>query len=96
MHIKSADSLPHVAFRVGIFATLRARFTKGLVNVFSEYTGRCIDTLVNMSLPAATIGAIITASHNPEQDNGIKLIDPSGGMLEESWESIVTELANVP
>lgn len=45
---------------------------------------------------AATIGAIITASHNPEQDNGIKLIDPSGGMLDEGWESIVTELANVP
>lgn len=69
---QNADHLPHVAFRVGIFATLRARFTK------------------------ATIGAIITASHNPEQDNGIKLIDPSGGMLDEGWESIVTELANVP
>jgi len=22
------------------------------------------------------------ASHNPEQDNGVKLVDPSGGMLE--------------
>jgi phosphomannomutase len=22
------------------------------------------------------------ASHNPEEDNGVKLVDPSGGMLE--------------
>lgn len=45
---------------------------------------------------AASIGVIITASHNPEQDNGLKIIDPSGGMLDEALEAVVTELANVP
>uniref|UniRef100_T1K323 phosphoacetylglucosamine mutase n=1 Tax=Tetranychus urticae TaxID=32264 RepID=T1K323_TETUR len=40
------------------------------------------------------IGLMITASHNPAEDNGIKLIDCTGSMLEESWEPICTELAN--
>ncbi|XP_052098534.1 phosphoacetylglucosamine mutase-like [Mytilus californianus] len=43
----------------------------------------------------ATIGAMITASHNPEEDNGVKLVDPMGEMLESSWESIATKLANI-
>ncbi len=43
---------------------------------------------------AASIGVMITASHNPEQDNGVKLVDPAGEMLEQSWEAVATELAN--
>ena len=38
---------------------------------------------------------MITASHNPEEDNGVKLVDPMGEMLESSWESIATKLANI-
>lgn len=38
---------------------------------------------------------MITASHNPEHDNGVKLVDPEGEMLEQSWEVLATELANV-
>lgn len=41
-----------------------------------------------------TIGLMITASHNPECDNGVKLIDPHGEMLEQSWEKLATNLAN--
>jgi len=40
------------------------------------------------------IGAMITASHNPGPDNGIKLVDPKGEMLEAAWESVATRLAN--
>lgn len=43
----------------------------------------------------AVIGVMITASHNDEPDNGVKLVDPHGEMLEASWEVIATELANV-
>ena len=37
---------------------------------------------------------MITASHNPPDDNGIKLVDPMGEMLEGSWEAHATTLAN--
>ena len=40
------------------------------------------------------IGLMVTASHNPEPDNGIKLVDPDGGMLDQSWEAHATILAN--
>ena len=37
---------------------------------------------------------MITASHNPECDNGVKLVDPMGEMLAQSWEGLATMLAN--
>ncbi|KAL1951855.1 hypothetical protein VTO73DRAFT_1004 [Trametes versicolor] len=45
-------------------------------------------------LDGKTIGVMITASHNPEQDNGVKLVDPRGEMLEAAWEVHATNLAN--
>ena len=38
---------------------------------------------------------MITASHNPVCDNGVKLVDPMGEMLNVSWEKHATELANL-
>lgn len=40
------------------------------------------------------VGIMITASHNPPRDNGVKLSAPSGSMLEASWESPLANLAN--
>ncbi|KAG7275621.1 hypothetical protein CRUP_021948 [Coryphaenoides rupestris] len=42
----------------------------------------------------ATIGVMVTASHNPEADNGVKLIDPMGEMVAAAWEVYATQLAN--
>ncbi|KAG9127338.1 Phosphoacetylglucosamine Mutase [Ceratobasidium sp. 392] len=47
-------------------------------------------------LDGKTIGVMVTASHNPEPDNGVKLIDPRGEMLEAAWEGYATALANAP
>ena len=44
----------------------------------------------------AAIGVMITASHNPGPDNGVKLVDPAGEMLEQEWEGLATSLANCP
>lgn len=52
-------------------------------------------TLRSRVMGGQTIGVMITASHNPEPDNGVKLIDPMGEMLDQSWEQIATDLVNV-
>ncbi|KAK3329683.1 N-acetylglucosamine-phosphate mutase-like protein [Apodospora peruviana] len=42
------------------------------------------------------IGVMITASHNPAVDNGVKIVDPMGEMLEQDWEALATGLVNAP
>ncbi|KHJ89135.1 phosphoglucomutase/phosphomannomutase, alpha/beta/alpha domain I, partial [Oesophagostomum dentatum] len=41
-----------------------------------------------------TIGVMITASHNPASDNGVKIVDPKGEMLAPEWEKFASELVN--
>jgi len=48
-------------------------------------------TLRSQSLKAA-IAVMVTASHNPENDNGVKLIDSHGEMLSAHWESYASLL----
>ncbi len=31
-------------------------------------------------------GLVVTASHNPGEDNGVKLVEPTGYMLDQAWE----------
>jgi phosphoacetylglucosamine mutase len=40
------------------------------------------------------IGVVITASHNPEQDNGVKFVDTQGQMLVPEWEVVAANIAN--
>ncbi|KAL0372997.1 UNVERIFIED_CONTAM: Phosphoacetylglucosamine mutase [Sesamum calycinum] len=42
----------------------------------------------------SVVGLMITASHNKVSDNGVKVADPSGGMLTQTWEPFADALAN--
>lgn len=44
----------------------------------------------------SAVGLMITASHNPVTDNGIKIADPDGGMMTQDWEPFAEALANAP
>ncbi|CAK9172647.1 unnamed protein product [Ilex paraguariensis] len=44
----------------------------------------------------SVIGLMITASHNKVSDNGVKVADPSGGMLAQDWEPFADSIANAP
>ena len=40
------------------------------------------------------MGMMITASHNHKDDNGIKMIESDGSMLDMAWEPLANEIAN--
>ncbi|THH16809.1 hypothetical protein EW146_g3882 [Bondarzewia mesenterica] len=80
----------HIRFQYGTagFRTLGAILDSVLFRV------GILAGLRSKRLDGKTIGVMVTASHNPEADNGVKLVDPRGEMLEASWEAHATHLAN--
>lgn len=42
----------------------------------------------------APVGVMVTASHNDESYNGVKIADPNGGMMESDGEALAVEIAN--
>jgi phosphoacetylglucosamine mutase len=50
--------------------------------------------LRSRKLEGHAIGVMVTASHNPAADNGVKIVDPMGEMLEQEWEKLATDLVN--
>jgi phosphoacetylglucosamine mutase len=39
-------------------------------------------------------GLMVTASHNPKEDNGVKIIESNGNTLELSWEPLAEKIVN--
>ncbi|TFY82647.1 hypothetical protein EWM64_g1364 [Hericium alpestre] len=80
----------HIRFQYGTagFRTLGSVLDSVLFRV------GVLAALRSKKLDGKTIGVMVTASHNPEPDNGVKLVDPRGEMLEAAWETHATVLAN--
>ena len=73
-----ASDLESVCLRMGMLAGVRSR---------------CFPNPL-LSQDCHAVGSMLTASHNKEVDNGLKLVDPSGSMLDQSWEALAAQLAN--
>lgn len=53
-----------------------------------------LGALRSKSLGGRVVGLMVTASHNPEPDNGVKMVDAHGEMLAAAWEPACTRVAN--
>lgn len=87
MTITSMVELVYLIFGIFIFRATKLEYVM--------YRMGLLATLRSRAKNGQTIGVMITASHNPEPDNGVKLVDPMGEMLESSWEKLATDLVNV-
>jgi phosphomannomutase len=79
-------------YRVGALAALRSAFTKKVPCAVHRWNACQVwfffspSVFFGFSHPklCQVIGVVVTASHNPVQDNGVKIVDPDGGMLTSS------------
>lgn len=83
-------SKPDVAFTYG---TAGFRTDASLLD-YVNYTVGVLAAIRSKALGGKTVGVMVTASHNPPKDNGVKVVDPMGNMMEASWEKHATLLAN--
>ncbi|CAO1636660.1 unnamed protein product [Parajaminaea phylloscopi] len=68
--------------------------TRGDILESACYRIALISALRSKKLGGKTVGLMVTASHNPEQDNGLKAVDSRGEMLDASWERHCTAAVN--
>ncbi|KAL7672060.1 hypothetical protein ACOME3_006958 [Neoechinorhynchus agilis] len=91
--ILSESIPPHtVEFRPILYGT--AGFRENAFDLKHISTRMGILIALRASAQKACVGVMVTASHNPPGDNGLKIIDAGGEMMDSKWESFANDLAN--
>ncbi|KAG6012898.1 hypothetical protein E4U54_007236 [Claviceps lovelessii] len=93
--LAASAKYPLVAGQVYKYGTAGFRMRADLLGGVSFRVG-LLAGLRSRRLNGHAIGVMITASHNPPADNGVKVVDPMGEMLEREWEAYATRLVNCP
>ncbi|KAJ4908128.1 Phosphoacetylglucosamine mutase [Raphanus sativus] len=91
--LKSSDIFPLPQSLKLSYGTAGFRGDASLLDS-TVYRVGILSSLRSLKLKPSTIGLMITASHNRVSDNGIKVADPSGGMLSQEWEPFADQIAN--
>ena len=91
--VEAAKHFPRPDHPNFVYGTAGFRMKAELLD-YVVFTVGILAALRSKKLRGQTIGVMITASHNPAADNGVKCVDPFGDMLEASWEEYATMLAN--
>lgn len=51
-------------------------------------------TVLNKTQPSKSLGVVMSASHNKIEDNGLKITNFMGNMLEMSYESVLEKFVD--
>lgn len=102
-----ASTLDSVVLRMGMMAAIRSWSIENTTLPHGAPSNSRANSATSPVSPSAAassstsssavspiIGLVITASHNDAPDNGIKLVDPTGEMMNQSWESLASRIAN--
>jgi phosphoacetylglucosamine mutase len=100
-HANREDMLKRIAAADATYKVIEKRFAYGTAGfrTLGETLDRvCFRAGLLAGIRAKThgglAGVMVTASHNPKQDNGLKIFERDGEMLEGAWEKLSEDIVN--